>query len=254
MILVIPAMELVQGSCTRQTHTTPDCSSEAAMNLRPPDLARLWRTENAKTIHITDQDSLRGDDDAANHQTILDIIQSVDIPVQLNTDVRTVGECVRWLDQGVFRVIVSTLLLDDPDGLQSLIKEYTSSRIVLGIRAHSGRVRFGDEYPSISDTDFAARARDCGLQRIVYSDASWEGTYEGPDVNTLVRIARQSGMRVTAAGGIDSPEELWALNELLSENIDSVVVGRAIFENRFPCQLMWRAIENEIFSTTGPTS
>ncbi|MFM8569238.1 MAG: HisA/HisF-related TIM barrel protein, partial [Candidatus Kapaibacterium sp.] len=83
----------------------------------------------------------------------------------------------------------------------------------------------------------------------VYLDAAWEGTYEGPDVETLRRIARESGMRITAAGGIDSPQELWAMNELLGENIDSVVVGRAIFENRFPCQLMWRSIEQEIFST-----
>jgi phosphoribosylformimino-5-aminoimidazole carboxamide ribotide isomerase len=213
------------------------------------DVARLWRIENAKTIHVTDVDSLRGDDASANRTSIMEIVQSVDIPIQLKSDVRTVRDCMDWLDNGVFRLIVSTLVLDDPAGLKSLVKEYTASRIVLGIRAHAGRVTFGHEYPAMSDTEFAARARDCGLQRIVYSDASWEGTYEGPDVQTLRRIASQTQMKITAAGGIDSPQELWALNELEGESIDSVVIGRAIFENRFPCQHMWRAIEAEIFST-----
>lgn len=249
MILVIPAMELVQGSCTRRTHTLSEGDGLGTMELSPAGLARLWRAENAKTIHVTDKDSMKGDDATANRSAVRDIIQSVDVPIQLATDVRTTRACSEHLDEGVFRIIVSTLVLDDPEGLRSLVDEYTSSRIVLGIRAHAGTVRFRHEYPAMSDVEFAARARDCGLQRIVYTDAAWEGTYEGPDVETLRRIARKSGMRITAAGGIDSPEELWALNDLLTENIDSVVVGRAIFENRFPCQLMWRAIEQEIFST-----
>lgn len=249
MILIIPSMELVQGRCTRRTQTSADGADVGVMDLSPSALARLWRAENAKTIHVTDRDSMRGDDDSANRRAVQDIIQSVDVPVQLATDVRTVRACSERLDEGVFRIIVSTLVLDDPEGLRSLVEEYTSSRIVLGIRAHAGMVRFRHEYPALRDTEFAAMARDCGLQRMVYLDAAWEGTYEGPDVETLRRIARESGMRITAAGGIDSPQELWAMNELLCENIDSVIVGRAIFENRFPCQLMWRSIEQEIFST-----
>jgi phosphoribosylformimino-5-aminoimidazole carboxamide ribotide isomerase len=47
-------------------------------------------------------------------------------------------------------------------------------------------------------------------------------------------------------GGIGGPEQLWALQELKSIGIDSVVIGRALYENKFPCQGMWRSIEAKL--------
>jgi phosphoribosylformimino-5-aminoimidazole carboxamide ribotide isomerase len=47
-------------------------------------------------------------------------------------------------------------------------------------------------------------------------------------------------MSVTALGGIDSPAELWHVQDLIKYGVDSVVIGRAIFENKFPCQKIWR--------------
>ncbi len=247
MILIIPAMELVGGGCTRQTEgmtsSTPfyeKCSSN------PAELARLWRVENAKTLHITDRDGLEGKDNHLNRATILQIVKSVDIPVQLFSRFPDVHCCREWLESGVFRLVLSTLLLDDPDGVEQLVHEYTSSRIVVGLRATNGMVHLGPGYETMPDTTLALTARQLGISRAIYSDSSWEGTYFGPDPDTLRRIAHTTHLRITASGGIDSPQELWMLEELAAENIDSVVVGRALFENRFPCQQIWRSIEAEL--------
>ena len=37
------------------------------------------------------------------------------------------------------------------------------------------------------------------------------------------------------AGGIATPQQLWDLQENAPVNMDSVVIGRALYENRFPC-------------------
>jgi phosphoribosylformimino-5-aminoimidazole carboxamide ribotide isomerase len=50
-------------------------------------------------------------------------------------------------------------------------------------------------------------------------------------------------MRITAAGGVSSPSHLWALQELQPLGLDSVIVGRALYENKFPCQKIWRQAE-----------
>jgi hypothetical protein len=48
------------------------------------------------------------------------------------------------------------------------------------------------------------------------------------------------------AGGIASPAHLWELEQRVPRNVDSVVIGRAMYENRFPCQNIWRIAEAEL--------
>lgn len=239
-------MELINGQCARKTCGIDGTESFYEMlSENPVELARLWRIENAKSLHIMDKDSMYGRDNTMNMTVIADITSAVDIPVEVVADYTTVEECRKYLDIGVFRVVISSLIFDDPDGVEDLIDAYTSSRVVLGIRALNRMVDFKGERPAMRDTEVALLAKSLGIKRIVYSDRTWEGTYFGPDIEVLRDLAVTTDMRITSAGGIDSPEELWHVQELSKFGVDSVVVGRALFENKFPCQKIWRMIEAE---------
>ncbi len=247
MLLIIPAIDIEHGHCARCIIGEPGTETlYTLISVNPSDLARLWRRENAKSIHITDHDALQEGHSRYNAETIKDLIRAVDIPVQLLSYYPTTDMCRRWLESGVYRVIISQLVLTNPEGVRELIKEYTASRIILGIRAYNRRVVFPDLRCDIGDVEFALTAKSLGIQRLVYTDISWEGTLCGPDYNILTDIARTSKMRVTAAGGVAGPEQLWKLQELQREGVDSVLVGRALYENRFPCQKIWRQIEAEL--------
>lgn len=238
-------MEILQGHCIRNTEGEPGTETfYQKLSDKPCDLAKLWRVENAKSIHIVDRDSMNGTHDDESRAAIKEIIRAVDIPIELYAKFATVDECRDWLDNGVFRIILTTLIIDDPGSVTHLVQEYTPSRVVVGVRAVNGIVSWDDRSDSYADLDFALKAKTLGINRIVYSDKTWEGTYFGPDVDVLKRIAIDSGMRVTALGGIDSPQELWQLHDLVKYGIDSVVIGRALFENRFPCQKIWRMAEH----------
>jgi phosphoribosylformimino-5-aminoimidazole carboxamide ribotide isomerase len=50
-------------------------------------------------------------------------------------------------------------------------------------------------------------------------------------------------MRITASGGISGLDDLMKIQELEPLGVDSVVIGRALYENRFPCQEIWRLSE-----------
>src|SRR5690606_20949986 len=122
----------------------------------------------------------------------------------------------------------------------------TASRVVFGIIAESGRVALHNQLPAISDTEFACSIRALGGTRIFYIDLAWEGSLAGPDFDSLERIATESGLRVTAAGGIANARQLWELQKLESCGVDSVVIGRALYENCFPCQKIWRIAEADL--------
>ncbi|MFN8367703.1 MAG: HisA/HisF-related TIM barrel protein [Candidatus Kapaibacterium sp.] len=246
MMLIIPAMDFTQGHCVRKIQGEPGTEHfYEKLSENPHELAKLWRIENAKSLHITDRDSLNGNDNSDNIASINDVIDAVDIPVELYSDFKSVEECEHWLEEGCFRLVLTTLLLDDPDGVRRLVDEFTPSRVVVGMRTNNRVIDFAGEYPTMKDIEFANLAKDVGIKRIVYSDANWEGTYFGPDVEILKAVAQETSMRITASGGIDSPQELWMIQDLYTYGVDSVVVGRALFENRFPCQKIWRLIEAE---------
>jgi len=59
----------------------------------------------------------------------------------------------------------------------------------------------------------------------------------------LRELGEKTGMRVTAAGGINGLEDLLKIQELEPYGVDSVIVGRALYENRFSCQMLWRRCE-----------
>ena len=79
----------------------------------------------------------------------------------------------------------------------------------------------------------AAKIRDAGVDRIVYTDVSRDGMLAGPNLEQTCAIARESGLRVTASGGVSSLEDLKSLKTIAKCGVDSVIVGKALYEGRF---------------------
>jgi phosphoribosylformimino-5-aminoimidazole carboxamide ribonucleotide (ProFAR) isomerase len=58
----------------------------------------------------------------------------------------------------------------------------------------------------------------------------------GPNIEMTRRLARESGLKVTASGGVGSLDDLRRLKELESDGVDSCIVGKALYEQRFTLQ------------------
>ena len=82
-----------------------------------------------------------------------------------------------------------------------------------------------------------------GVQRIVYQDVTRVGNLSGPHIERLKEIGENTNLKITAAGGIGNYKHLRMLDELKDYGVDSAMVARALYENKFPCQNIWRDIE-----------
>lgn len=212
---------------------------------KPVQLAKLWRRENAKCIHVTDTDSFAGLDSTATLDVALQMQKAVDIPIELVTLQRDVSVLRKLLDTGIYRVAANAIVQSDPAGTKQLVADYGASRVCFGIRARNGIIEM-DHGQTISDEDMIRLIHSLGGIRVIYSEKSWEGALTGVDVDTIRRIAAAAPVRITIAGGISSPSDLWELQDHAPRNVDSVVIGRALYENRFPCQHIWRIAEAKV--------
>lgn len=247
MILVIPAIELCHGRCARAVSGKPGTEHLYSVYAESPEkFSSLLRRENAKSIHVTDRDALETGDTTVNRDKILGLVRSVDIPVALVSDFSTPDDVRFWLENGVYRVVLGKVARLYPTEIQNLIEEFTPSRVVFGIVSHHGWCMHHGSLPAMRDVDFARFVESLGAKRLVFTDASWEGTMCGPNIEELLEIAHASHMKITAAGGVANVQQLWDLQSHERDGIDSVVIGRALYENKFPCQKIWREAEAEL--------
>jgi phosphoribosylformimino-5-aminoimidazole carboxamide ribonucleotide (ProFAR) isomerase len=74
---------------------------------------------------------------------------------------------------------------------------------------------------------------DMGVERLIYTDISRDGRLEGPNFEMTREVALSSRARVTASGGVSSLEDIKRLSELETDGVDSMIVGKALYEGRF---------------------
>lgn len=243
-MLVIPAIELKSDRCVRTISV--GANDGVVYSDDPAEMALLWRRENARTLHILDRDGLY-DASTVNHDAVEEVVSRVEIPVQLISSFADIAECEGWLAAGVYRLFIHDLLISDPDGVRSLVERFGPSRICAGAITSRGRTSHTWRTPplDLETVEFALRAKGLGMNRVFFTDRDYEGGLHGPNFDELARLAEGSRMHVTAAGGVATVEHLWRLQEMEKQGVDSVVIGRAFYENSFPCQELWRDIEAE---------
>lgn len=240
MLLIIPAIEIRGGRCVQMVRGEEGFTYSDD----PVEMARLWRKENAKSLHVTDVDgALEGR--VMNGGIVRRMVETVDIPVELGGGLRSLDAIHDAFAMGVYRVLISTMLVDDPESAKKAIESYGPSKVVLGIDAMDGIVAtHGWKHSSgLTAVSVALNAKALGFRRIVYTDIRVDGTMRGVNLRVLRELGEATGMRVTAAGGIGGIDDLLKVQELEPYGIDSVVIGRALYENRFSCQGLWRRCE-----------
>jgi phosphoribosylformimino-5-aminoimidazole carboxamide ribotide isomerase len=72
-----------------------------------------------------------------------------------------------------------------------------------------------------------------GLSRFVYTPVDVDGLMEGPDLDSLREVAEATDGAVIYSGGIGSLDDLRAVAGLGLDNVEGVIVGRALYEQRF---------------------
>lgn len=257
MTLVIPAIDLRGGRCVRLHQGSYE--DETVYFDDPVKMAKLWRVQNARTLHVVDLDAARGgsEDRADNRDVIRRICDSLDIPVQLGGGIRSMEQIQQALDMGVYRVILGTAAVRNPDFVEAAIDRFSCRRVVVGIDARDGeaRVEGWTEGSGVDAVDLALDMESRGVRRIIYTDISRDGTLSGPNTEAYRTLGRHlTDAKITASGGVGAYEDLLKIQTLAPYRVDSVIIGTALYENRFPCQQFWcwndkDAVDLDAFST-----
>ena len=245
--LVIPSIDIKNGKTVRVVQGIPEIKSKTYED-DPVKMARIWRSENAKMIHVVDFDGV-SKHTRTNFKIIEEICNSVIIPVQFAGGIRTMEDVNAIMQCGIARLVVATMAIENKPLLIDILNKFGNTKIAVALDIIKDEVVIFNRKrkTGINYKDFVKDMDIIGVKRFIVTDVERNGMLGGPNINLVLEIAKMSNAKITVSGGIRNKDELIDLQNLQNYGIDSVIVGRALYENRFPCQKLWRIAESGIF-------
>ncbi|UIJ67775.1 1-(5-phosphoribosyl)-5-[(5-phosphoribosylamino)methylideneamino]imidazole-4-carboxamide isomerase [Bacillus cereus] len=222
---IFPAIDLKEGRCVRLYQG--EFSKETVMNEDPVAQAIIFEKLGAEILHIVDLDgAIAGE--SLNLPVIEKICKAVRIPVQVGGGIRSLVTVEKLLSAGVEKVILGTVALYDKSFLEEAVRLY-KEKIIVGIDAKNGFVatRGWLDLSEISYVSLAKQMESLGVQTIVFTDISKDGTLAGPNFEQLAILQKSVGIRLIASGGVASIQDVKKLNDM---NIYGVIIGKALYE------------------------
>lgn len=222
---IFPAIDLKEGRCVRLYQG--EFNKETVMNENPVDQAARFEKLGARMLHIVDLDgAIAGQ--SVNLSVIADICKTVRIPVQVGGGVRSLLAVEMLLSVGVEKVILGTAALYDRSFLEEAVHLYREN-IIVGIDAKNGYVatRGWLDVSEISYIELAKQMESVGVQTIIFTDISKDGTLLGPNFEQLQLLQEAVSLRIVASGGVSSLQDVKKLNDM---NVYGVIIGKALYE------------------------
>ena len=225
---LLPAVDVVGGQAVRLLQG--EAGSEKSYG-DPAEAAATWAAQGATWIHLVDLDAAFGR--GSNHELLARIVRDVNVRVELTGGIRDDASLRRALDAGAARVNIGTAALENPEWTARVIAEF-GERVAVGLDvrgdtlAGHGWTKDGGNLWEVLD-----RLEVNGCARYVLTDVTKDGTLQGPNVDLLSRVARRAKAPVVASGGISSLDDLRQLRGLVSQGVDSAIVGKALYEGAF---------------------
>jgi len=230
---IIPAIDILDGKVVRLVEG--DYNQKTEYDVSIAEMIENYRSNGTEFIHIIDLNGAKGD--FSNQKQLFDIIKKTDMRVQYGGGIRTIEQVTNLLDAGIHRVIVGTQAITNPDFLAELSKEVGkkydyANRIVIAIDVLDEVIKYSGwmESSPIKLMDYIDKCLQLGFFRFLCTDINKDGKLGGAAVDLYRKLLDHSPfIKLIASGGISSMQDI---EELAKYDIRSVVVGKAIYENR----------------------
>ncbi len=237
-MIVIPAVDIMNGKCVRLVRGDPEKSTVYYEN--PVEAAQLLENQGAELIHLIDLDAALGS--GQNIETIKKILKNINVNVQIGGGIRTLETADVLLNLGAYRVIFGTAAVKKPSLIEEAVKKNDSESIAVAIDEKDGKVAVhGWQNKSEKGyLDFARSFEKMGVGALIFTPISVDGTLKGPGIEKTVKLVKTVTVPVIASGGVAKLEDLVALTRT---GVEGVVVGTALYEKKFTLEEALEAVK-----------
>ncbi|SFC77209.1 1-(5-phosphoribosyl)-5-[(5-phosphoribosylamino)methylideneamino]imidazole-4-carboxamide isomerase [Clostridium uliginosum] len=223
-MIILPAIDIINGQAVRLYQGDYNKKEVVAEDIF--DIAKSFESLGADYLHLVDLDGAK-DGKCINHEIVLKIAKKLNIPLELGGGIRTFETIKKLINNGVSRVILGTIAIEDKELLKRAVDCY-KEKIAVGIDCKNGYAygRGWLEGSKLNYIDFAKDMENIGVKNIIVTDISKDGTLEGPNVDMLKELKKVVNIDITASGGIC---DIGNIKDLMNIDMYGAITGKAIY-------------------------
>ena len=224
-MIILPAIDIQNGECVRLTKGDFATSDKVAED--PVETALRFKEAGARYLHMVDLDGAKSAM-AKNREVFIRVAKETELKIELGGGIRDMDTAAYYLDHGIERIILGSMAVKNPKLLAELVREY-GDRIIVGIDAEDGMVKTEGWLASgrVNYITLAKEMFHIGVQHIIYTDISRDGTLSGPNLNDLKKLRDAAKMDVIASGGIRNAADIRALAKL---KLYGAICGKSLYK------------------------
>jgi phosphoribosylformimino-5-aminoimidazole carboxamide ribotide isomerase len=229
-----PAIDLRDGKAVRLRQG--DYAEETVYDDDPVAVAAGFAADGARWLHVVDLDGARTGE-PVNRPIVNAIASAVGVHgvrVQSGGGVRSEEDAAALADAGVSRVVIGSAALEDPELVRRIAAHQPVAVGLDGRRGVASLHGWLDD-GAVSVLDALTQFEDAGVDAVVLTEITRDGTLDGPDLDGLHVALERTTLPLIASGGVGSLQDLEALAalEVDGRHLAGVIVGKALYEHRF---------------------
>jgi phosphoribosylformimino-5-aminoimidazole carboxamide ribotide isomerase len=207
----------------------------------PIETAKKWESEGIDGLHIVDLD-LALNTGKNNTGLILKIADVVNIPIQIAGGIRTLNTINKMLEKNILiNVVLGTIAFKEPEILKKISKKKLC-RIILAVDHNNGNIMISGwkEFSGLKLFDAIKLYQKLGIDNFLLTNINKDGTLEGPDIDTLVRINNVfKDIKIISSGGISNIIDIIRLR---NTNCHAVILGKALYDKQITIDQVQKVI------------
>jgi phosphoribosylformimino-5-aminoimidazole carboxamide ribotide isomerase len=237
---IFPAIDIKDKKCVRLVKG--DFDNKTVYEMSPVDQAGKYKDYGFKNLHIVDLDgALTGE--TVNLDIIQEIVHKFDIMIEVGGGIRTIDGIEKYINVGVEKVILGSAAIKDKNFLKEACQKFPN-KIALGLDAKDGYLSVSGwkENSNQLTLDYLKDINDFGASRLIYTDINRDGMKQSPNFEETAKVADVSNCPVIISGGVSSIEDIKNAKNL-NENIEGIIVGKAIYDGDIKLDELAREID-----------
>ena len=232
-MVIYPAIDLRDGKCVRLYKG--DFATTKIYNTNPAAVLAEFAETGSKWLHMVDLDGAKAGR-VVQTELISQLLDNAPLKVEVGGGIRTTEDVRALFAAGVSRAVVGSVCVSNPTLVNQWIDEFGAAKIVLAldcsldsqgipkVLTHGWQ---NESTLSVYDLlDHYPRA-----EYVLCTDVGVDGTLEGPSLELYRQIQqRYPSLNLIASGGVGKLADVTELKHL---GVHGVVIGKALYENKF---------------------
>ena len=221
---LFPAIDIIEGCAVRLVKG--DYAQKTVYSTNPVAVARDFAKAGATYLHLVDLEGAK-DGSTPNLELIREIVKESGLLVEVGGGIRAEETIVKYLEAGVFRVILGTVAVENQQFLKAMVEKY-GERIAVGVDIKDGKVavKGWTELSEESCFAFCEKLQKMGIKTIICTDISKDGLLAGTNLALYQELSEKFSVDFIASGGVTTLDDIAKLQKM---GLYGAILGKALY-------------------------